>query len=93
MTVTDVPHGGGSLSAPEDQVMTVTGPMPASALGVTNAHDHLFLRSPVLAGQEVEDLQRQVQFRTAGTTPPRPAGSGVSGYITTAISLDRRASR
>jgi len=74
--------------------MTVTGPMPASALGVTNAHDHLFLRSPVLAGQEVEDLERQVQkFRTAGTTLPRPAGSGVSGYVTTAISLDRRASR
>ena len=39
-------------------VMTVTGPMPASAMGITNAHDHLFLRSPAMPGQEFEDLDR-----------------------------------
>ncbi len=43
---------------PAPQVMTVTGPMPASALGVVDAHDHLFLRSPALAGHEFDDLDR-----------------------------------
>ncbi len=38
--------------------MTVTGPMPVSRLGVVNAHEHLFLRSPALAGQELDDLER-----------------------------------
>ncbi|MEA2677762.1 MAG: 5-phospho-D-xylono,4-lactonase [Chloroflexota bacterium] len=37
------------------QVMTVTGPLPAEEMGVTDAHDHLFLRSPLLAGEEIED--------------------------------------
>jgi phosphotriesterase-related protein len=37
-------------------VMTVTGRLPASALGVVDAHDHLFLRSPALAGDEFDDL-------------------------------------
>lgn len=54
------------------QVMTVTGPMPASSLGVTNAHEHLFLRSPALAGQEFDDLDRSVaevrHAREAGIT-------------------------
>lgn len=43
---------------PEPQVMTVTGPMPASRLGVVNAHEHLFLRTPALPGQEFDDLDR-----------------------------------
>ncbi|HEX7224121.1 MAG TPA: aryldialkylphosphatase [Candidatus Limnocylindria bacterium] len=43
---------------PDGMVMTVTGPMPASELGLTNAHDHLFLRSPAMPGQEFEDLDR-----------------------------------
>lgn len=38
------------------QVMTVLGPRPAASLGVTDAHEHLFLRSPALAGQELEDV-------------------------------------
>lgn len=54
------------------QVMTVTGPMPASSLGVTNAHEHLFLRSPALAGQEFDDLDRSAaevrDAREAGIT-------------------------
>ncbi len=68
-----------------DQVMTVNGPMPASALGVTNAHDHLFLRSPVLAGQEIEDLERSVEeVRDA-------ASSGVQAIVEmTPIGLGRR---
>jgi predicted metal-dependent phosphotriesterase family hydrolase len=36
--------------------MTVLGPVPATELGVTDAHDHLFIRTPALAGQGFEDL-------------------------------------
>jgi predicted metal-dependent phosphotriesterase family hydrolase len=36
--------------------MTVLGLVPAAELGVTDAHDHLFIRTPALAGQEIEDL-------------------------------------
>jgi 5-phospho-D-xylono-1,4-lactonase len=39
-------------------VMTVTGPQPASSLGVTDAHDHLFMRSSAMPGDEFEDLER-----------------------------------
>jgi predicted metal-dependent phosphotriesterase family hydrolase len=41
--------------------MTVTGPVPASTLGVTDAHDHLFLRSPALPGAEMEALEPAIQ--------------------------------
>jgi predicted metal-dependent phosphotriesterase family hydrolase len=44
----------------EPMVMTVTGPMPASSLGLTDAHEHLFLRTPVTPGQEMDDLDRAV---------------------------------
>jgi predicted metal-dependent phosphotriesterase family hydrolase len=37
------------------QVMTVTGPLPADDMGVTDAHEHLHLRSPLLAGDEIDD--------------------------------------
>lgn len=37
-------------------VRTVTGDVPVADLGVTNSHDHLFLRSPALAGLELVDL-------------------------------------
>jgi len=40
------------------KVLTVLGPIPASDLGVTDAHDHLFLSSPALAGQEIEDADK-----------------------------------
>jgi phosphotriesterase-related protein len=43
---------------PEPQVITVAGPMPSTQLGVVNAHEHLFLRSPALTGQELDDLER-----------------------------------
>jgi phosphotriesterase-related protein len=39
----------------EGHVVTVAGPFPVSALGVVNAHDHLFLRTPALPGQEFDD--------------------------------------
>ncbi len=42
-------------------VLTVTGPLPASSLGTVDAHDHLFLRTPALAGQDFEDLDRAIE--------------------------------
>jgi 5-phospho-D-xylono-1,4-lactonase len=38
-------------------VITVRGPVSAASLGVTDAHDHLFLRSPAIPGQEFDDLE------------------------------------
>jgi predicted metal-dependent phosphotriesterase family hydrolase len=40
---------------PEAVVVTVLGPIAPEKLGVTDAHDHLFLRSPALSGQEFDD--------------------------------------
>lgn len=36
-------------------VRTVLGDLPPERLGVCDAHDHLFLRSPLLPGQELQD--------------------------------------
>jgi predicted metal-dependent phosphotriesterase family hydrolase len=38
-------------------VMTVLGPVAPDRLGVTDAHDHLFLRTPALPGQEFDDVE------------------------------------
>lgn len=38
-------------------VRTVLGDVPAADLGVTDSHDHLFLASPLLPGQELDDAQ------------------------------------
>ncbi|HUG46985.1 MAG TPA: aryldialkylphosphatase [Candidatus Limnocylindria bacterium] len=46
---------------PAAQVMTVAGPLPAEELGATDAHEHLFLRSPALPGDELEDEERAVE--------------------------------
>jgi 5-phospho-D-xylono-1,4-lactonase len=42
------------------EVMTVLGPIPAHELGVTDAHDHLFLRSPALPGQDLHDPEKAI---------------------------------
>ncbi|MFF1922924.1 phosphotriesterase [Streptomyces sp. NPDC058221] len=51
-------------------VRTVLGDVPAGELGVCDAHDHLFLRSPLLPGQELDDpadaAQRLSSFRALG---------------------------
>jgi predicted metal-dependent phosphotriesterase family hydrolase len=67
------------------QVMTVTGPMPASALGVVDAHDHLFLRTPAMPGDEFEDLDRS----TAEVREGRASGIGTIVDMTP-IGLGRR---
>ncbi|WP_033294983.1 phosphotriesterase [Amycolatopsis jejuensis] len=36
-------------------IRTVLGDVPPAELGACNAHDHLFLRSPALPGQELDD--------------------------------------
>jgi phosphotriesterase-related protein len=41
-------------------VRTVRGDIDPAALGPTDAHDHAFFRSPLLAGQELDDLERAV---------------------------------
>jgi 5-phospho-D-xylono-1,4-lactonase len=38
-------------------VRTVLGDLAPGELGVTDSHDHVFFRSPLLAGQEVDDPQ------------------------------------
>lgn len=70
---------------PGNRVMTVSGPMAASALGVTNAHEHLFLRTPALPGQELDDLDRS-------TAEVRDAHDGGIGAIVemTPIGCGRR---
>jgi phosphotriesterase-related protein len=46
--------GGGKHASVE----TVLGPVPCSDLGPTDSHEHLFLRSPALVGDEFDDLDR-----------------------------------
>lgn len=70
---------------PHAEVMTVTGRVPASTLGVVDAHDHLFLRSPALAGDEFEDLGRSTDEAREGKA------SGIGAIVdVTPIGLGRR---
>src|SRR3989442_4241866 len=46
-----------AVTTQDRSVITVRGPVPAASLGVTDAHDHLFLRTPALPGQEFDDLE------------------------------------
>jgi phosphotriesterase-related protein len=67
------------------EVVTVLGPIPASELGVTDAHDHLFLRSPALPGQEFDDIDRATEEVASGK------GSGLQAIVeVTPIGLGRR---
>lgn len=45
----------------EAVVVTVLGPIAPVQLGVTDAHDHLFLRSPALPGQDFDDAGRAIE--------------------------------
>jgi 5-phospho-D-xylono-1,4-lactonase len=46
---------------PSEAVITVLGPIAPDKLGVTDAHDHLFLRTPALPGQEFDDADRAIE--------------------------------
>jgi len=43
------------------EVVTVLGPIDARELGATDAHDHLFLHSPELPGQDFDDVDCAIQ--------------------------------
>jgi predicted metal-dependent phosphotriesterase family hydrolase len=45
---------------PEGHVVSVTGPRRADELGAGDAHDHLFLDSPALAGQAFQHTGRAI---------------------------------
>ena len=45
----------------EAVVVTVLGPIAPALLGATDAHDHLFLRSPALPGQDFDDAGRAIE--------------------------------
>jgi phosphotriesterase-related protein len=65
-------------------VITVLGPIPPTQLGVTDAHDHLFLRSHALAGQEFDDVDRATEEVASGK------GSGLQAIVeVTPIGLGR----
>jgi 5-phospho-D-xylono-1,4-lactonase len=69
----------------DGQVMTVTGPIPASGLGVVDAHDHVFLSTPALPGDEFEDLERSTAEVREGMA------SGIGTIVDmTPIGLGRR---
>jgi len=70
---------------PDAQVMTVTGPMDAAELGVTDAHDHLLMSSPAMRGQELDDVERTIDEVRAAR------GSGIRSIVElTPIGLGRR---
>jgi len=73
------------VTSQDPSVITVRGPVPAASLGVTDAHDHLFLRTPVLPGQEFDDLERSTaEVRAANA-------SGISAVVElTPIGCGRR---
>lgn len=69
----------------EPHVVTVTGPLPAAALGVVDAHDHLFVASPALPGGEIGDPDKvAAEMREA-------KASGIGAIVEmTPIGLGRR---
>jgi phosphotriesterase-related protein len=45
----------------EGSVQTVLGPIEPGEMGVTDSHDHLFLRTPDIPGQEFDDLEAMTE--------------------------------
>jgi phosphotriesterase-related protein len=65
--------------------MTVTGPMDAAELGVTDAHDHLLMSSSAMRGQELDDVERTIDEVRAARR------SGIRSIVElTPIGLGRR---
>ena len=46
---------------PEGRVISVAGPRAVAELGVVDAHDHLFMASPAMPGQEFDDPERAIE--------------------------------
>jgi phosphotriesterase-related protein len=69
----------------EPQVVTVIRPIPASTLGVVDAHDHLFIASPAMKGGEIEDPVRVTEEVREGKA------TGIGAIVElTPIGLGRR---
>ena len=67
------------------EIVTVLGPIQPEQLGVADAHDHLFLHSPALPGQDFDDLDKAVEEVGAA------ARSGLRSIVeVTPIGLGRR---
>jgi len=67
------------------EIVTVLGPIEPEHLGVTDAHDHLFLRSPALPGQDFDDLEKAIEEVTDA------ARGGLQSLVeVTPIGLGRR---
>jgi phosphotriesterase-related protein len=70
---------------PEAHVVSVAGPRPVGALGVVDAHDHLFLDSPAMPGQGFTDTERSIEEARDGQA------SGIATIVEmTPIGLGRR---
>ena len=70
---------------PEAHVVSVSGPRPAAALGVVDAHDHLFLDSPAMPGLDFTDTDRSIEEAREGQA------SGIATIVEmTPIGLGRR---
>src|SRR5215471_15901367 len=51
---------------PGRHVMTVTGPIDPADLGPTDAHEHMFLRTPAQPDDTMDDFDRAVSELEAG---------------------------
>jgi phosphotriesterase-related protein len=70
---------------PQGHVTSVAGLVPAGALGVVDAHDHLFLDSPALRGHAFTDVDRTIEEVRDG------AASGIGTIVDmTPIGLGRQ---
>lgn len=62
MSATDVVASPGTTpGGPRGLVRTVRGDIPAADLGRTDAHEHVFLASPALAGEEFQDTDKAAE--------------------------------
>jgi len=68
-----------------NDVITVLGPVAATELGYVDAHEHLFLRTPALAGDEFWDPEKS----TAEAVSVRESGIGTIVDLTP-VGLGRR---
>lgn len=69
----------------EAQVVTVLGPLSSHQLGVTDAHEHLFLRSPAMPGEELDDPEHAIDEIADAQ------GGGLQAFVElTPIGLGRR---
>lgn len=76
-------------------VRTLCGDVPADTLGLTDSHDHLFLRTPALAGEELDDVAGAEAVlgrftRAGGRTVVQWSPAGTGRRLDTLTRLSRR---